>query len=61
MPLEGLGEEVGEEGFQDGRAAADETGVDFDDAVTDQRRFVRQGEKRPHLNRKVLASSHAVS
>lgn len=32
--LEGVsGEEVAEEGFEDGGGAADETGVDFDDAV----------------------------
>lgn len=36
--------DVSEEGFQDRRAAADETGVDFDDAAEDQGRRAGVGE-----------------
>ena len=45
MALQGFGEEVGEEGFEDGRAAADETGVDFDDAVVKSVLRVRVGRR----------------
>ena len=63
-------EEVSEEWFEEGRTAADETGVDFDDAFGDtwsawgkKEWFKRRGSKgkKAHVMRKVFASNQGVS
>ena len=52
---------MSEKGFHYRHTAANQTRVDFDHTVKNQRRNMGKRMGRPHVKRNVLASIHAVS